>query len=918
MHRLLLIALSLVGPALLLSSPAVACGGFFCSTDPIVQTDEQIVFAVDESSGTIETHVQIGYQGAAEDFSWVIPVPGVPDLDLGSDELFRQLLWSTATAYELEVGEADCRDPWVWGGWMDDDLDADRDGAGGVDPGEVQVLSESVVGSYQATVVTATAAEPLLDWFNCNGYRIAFNSVDKVEQYLSGGMNFLALKLVNGAETGMLVPIVMTYESAMPMVPLVLTAVASRANLGVRVWVLGSDRAVPVGYDHLWINEARMRWPSYSWWWGIGDPAYTDLVSHAVDEAGGHAFVTDYSGPVDFMDRLIYWDGRYDLEELTTYTDPADFVERALMIGLPRNAVMQAILRRHIPMPDEVAAQGVTERQFYTPWGLRQWSSFLEPFDVAAAVADIDTLVVQPMQVSQALFDDSGSTVMTRLYTTLSPWEMDTDPMFTFIETPIERLPYVSDYPHGGKVPSLRQARLDFIGGDLNTACWEQSIGQVVRTSTSVDQVLVQPTGSGGAGFPTDMPNCQDLPAALAVERWSVDGSVQLVTDNRGVQDTLAPDGLCSWAEVPPASVEPPVDWDNEPPLMPAEEVDPEVCAAFGDAGLGVGANELGGGGFPQDSVGDGTEWLGGPAGCRTDGAATAGGLLFLPLMLLGLRRRNRALGVSLCFVGVVGLSACVSAGAGDRIAAHEIPGDLDQASVAATMSELGVSGMVWMPVATATIEELVGEQSYSLATVRGTETDMMQQVEDAVAKGALGVKLALGGNSQSLAGQGVAELVADCAENDMPLVLEIDIKPANRQFLVEDLLQAWPEETFVLAHWGGLAAQLDRLESLLRRHPNLVLDISLGADPEPFLKLVERDPAAYAGFFLRRSERLIWGGGFRYTSGMDPAVRMAVDFDLYERDQVEYKGGAYPGLMLPPEVTERIFGQNARRVYGL
>ena len=50
---------------LALPSPAAACGGFFCSNQPIDQSGENIVFSIEED-GSIEAHVQILYQGPSE------------------------------------------------------------------------------------------------------------------------------------------------------------------------------------------------------------------------------------------------------------------------------------------------------------------------------------------------------------------------------------------------------------------------------------------------------------------------------------------------------------------------------------------------------------------------------------------------------------------------------------------------------------------------------------------------------------------------------------------------------------------------------------------------------------------------------------------------------------------------------------
>ena len=81
--------------ALILSSqPAQACGGFFCSFNrPVNQVGEQILFSVEGTKVTAQ--IQIQYQGEAENFSWVLPLPAVPDVKVGIDQIFTALRATT-------------------------------------------------------------------------------------------------------------------------------------------------------------------------------------------------------------------------------------------------------------------------------------------------------------------------------------------------------------------------------------------------------------------------------------------------------------------------------------------------------------------------------------------------------------------------------------------------------------------------------------------------------------------------------------------------------------------------------------------------------------------------------------------------------------------------------------------------------
>src|SRR5687768_10662549 len=121
----------------LVTTPASACGGFFCNNVPVDQKGEDIVFAVDEEKGETTVHVQIEYTGAAEEFAWVVPVPHVPELLLSTDALFRELGWRTQPRFglvyeELWECEYDSTDVDVAMSASSDGGDDDDSGAGGV------------------------------------------------------------------------------------------------------------------------------------------------------------------------------------------------------------------------------------------------------------------------------------------------------------------------------------------------------------------------------------------------------------------------------------------------------------------------------------------------------------------------------------------------------------------------------------------------------------------------------------------------------------------------------------------------------------------------------------------------------------------------------------------------------------------
>src|SRR5688500_1232454 len=88
--------------ALVHERSAEACG-CFAPPDPsvpIVQAGERILFAMADGRGT--AHIQVQYSGPASEFGWLLPMPSVPEISIGTDELFTQVINTTQPLYRLD------------------------------------------------------------------------------------------------------------------------------------------------------------------------------------------------------------------------------------------------------------------------------------------------------------------------------------------------------------------------------------------------------------------------------------------------------------------------------------------------------------------------------------------------------------------------------------------------------------------------------------------------------------------------------------------------------------------------------------------------------------------------------------------------------------------------------------------------
>ena len=403
---------------------AEACGGFFCSATPINQTAEQIIFHKDGNNVT--AIVMIQYQGPAEDFSWVVPVPGIPDLALSSSLLFSSFEPATRPQFNLDVERIGCPIPPIFfdAGGVPLSPAADGGSAGGA-PQEVQVLQQLTVGPFDIQIVNSQNPDALAQWLVDNNYDLSDRGRDLIAPYVEMGMNFVALRLQKDSDVGDIQPLKMRYVTDRPMIPIKLTAVAAEPDMGIIVWLFGPARAVPLNFLHVEVNYARLNW--FLGTFG-GYSSYQQLVTEAMNEAGGQGFATDYAARDSSLREQLPDAAtlREFLDERRAESDAA----RAL-VNLGRNltfpqATMRSLFAAALPLPEgeSLFAYGNANR-------LRALFSDAELEAARGSILDaLKTSVLDPYEDSLTIFD--GDPYITRMYTTLSPEEMTLDPVFSF------------------------------------------------------------------------------------------------------------------------------------------------------------------------------------------------------------------------------------------------------------------------------------------------------------------------------------------------------------------------------------------------------------------------------------------------------------------------------------------------------
>jgi len=424
------------GPVLLLAliaepAPAQACGGLFCSASaPVNQAAERIIFSKNADQ-TVTAVVQIQYEGPSEEFAWVLPVPGIPEVKVSSDLAFSRLQQASNPQYSFTtVVEGRCKRVRERGDSASSGSapsgNAGFDGTGG--SGGVDVLASGTVGPYDYVVIEPKASseqigDVAVEWLTGQGYDVVPPGGDPDEiasllgEYLQDAMNLLAFRLTKGNDTGTIRPVWITYESDQPMIPIRPTAVAANDDMGVMVWVLGESRAVPINYKGLELNQALINWLN-------GARNYNQVVIAAANEAGGQGFVSERAGPsTDYENTLMLEFEKDDWEALRTSPDvlsPMELLSESSLRFLGWDGY-RALLERFVP-------EGVNVNDFLQCPAC--YPEAAEGLDKRAFIDALGEEVVEPMIATQELL--LSRPYVTRLYTTLSAPEMDLDPLFDF------------------------------------------------------------------------------------------------------------------------------------------------------------------------------------------------------------------------------------------------------------------------------------------------------------------------------------------------------------------------------------------------------------------------------------------------------------------------------------------------------
>ncbi len=343
---------------------------------PVDQTGENVMFVV--ADGQVEAHIQIQYTGDPERFAWIVPVMAEPTVEVGSDLLFTELQEATVPTFTVSTRTENCGAPGGIGGggggggggcggaprdeplagFGDDDSHAD-DGLD--DPPTVH--QRELAGSYEYVVLEGGSVNGIVTWLDENGFAQDDDAPPILQDYIDDGFLFVAFKLRSGHGVDQIHPIVLRYPGDEACVPLRLTRIAARDDMGVRTFFLGRDRVTPTNFRHVQLNPLKFDWDAPG-------TDYEEVVTRAVDEDGadGQAFVTEYAGSSNVISSAAFNSHRWrsapfasaSPEDLTALLAEHDLMTCLWDECYPTHPLLPSLLQTYVPPPP-----GVDPKDFY-------------------------------------------------------------------------------------------------------------------------------------------------------------------------------------------------------------------------------------------------------------------------------------------------------------------------------------------------------------------------------------------------------------------------------------------------------------------------------------------------------------------------------------------------------------------------
>ena len=298
----LLACLAIGGAAAVLEpARAEACGGCFVqASERTVVTDHRMALSISTTQTVLWD--QIRYSGDPAEFAWVLPVRAGATIELSNDAFFSALDASTQPviyAPQTYGGAYGCG---VTGCGSESAASGASDGPGA---GQVQILSQSVVGPYETVTLRATDAGALRRWLTGHAYAIPPAIGPIIDAYVAESFDFIALRLRPDCGERSMQPVRIVTKGADPTLPLRMVAAGIGARVGLTLYVISEGRWQPQNFPQAEVETKDILWDRTQ-----NRSTYEPLVQALMTAGEGRTWVTEYAQQAQLY---TYRDSRYGL-----------------------------------------------------------------------------------------------------------------------------------------------------------------------------------------------------------------------------------------------------------------------------------------------------------------------------------------------------------------------------------------------------------------------------------------------------------------------------------------------------------------------------------------------------------------------------------------------------------------------------
>lgn len=296
------VSVSMVGSP----SRASACGGCFVPPGKEIGAVGAHRMAITVRGNETILWDQIVYDGAPEDFVWVLPVAAGVEVELADNAFFEAL--SLASRLRLDgplvcaPSASDLAPVTSPVGYETGPIARPTDLPPDSDMRDVHITAEGVVGPYETVTISGDVTE-LVSWLVERGYLVPESFIPILADYAARGMSFAVLRLRPEAGVDRMQPVRIRLPGVGASLPLRMVAAGVVTTVDLELFVIGEGRYEVSGFGNTEVDRTLLAYDVATLRFN-----YQQLFDAALywGTGVGTNWVTEHAAPLDVASLRAY------------------------------------------------------------------------------------------------------------------------------------------------------------------------------------------------------------------------------------------------------------------------------------------------------------------------------------------------------------------------------------------------------------------------------------------------------------------------------------------------------------------------------------------------------------------------------------------------------------------------------------